>query len=54
MFRLEITSLDEFIKFVNLIRGEDLDAEKLKSLTDALNKDADALIEAEKKQEKLK
>jgi len=50
VFYLEITSFNDFIKFVNFIRGENLDETTIAKLTEGLNKDADILIEAEKKQ----
>ena len=50
VFYLEITSFNDFIKFVNFIRGENLDETTIAKLTEGLNKDADILIEAEKNQ----
>ena len=48
-FHLHIDSIEDFVKFVAVITGEDLDSEDIKKLTEELNKDSDALIEAEKK-----
>lgn len=46
-FRLEITSLHDFLAFVAAIRGEDLDLEKLAAFTDRLNRKSAALLAAE-------
>jgi hypothetical protein len=50
MFKLEINSLEEFIKFIRFIRSEDMDEAKIKELTKELNMSTDKLIDAEKKQ----
>jgi len=50
MFKLEINSIEEFIKFVRFIRDEDMDEIKIRELTKELNKSTDILIEAEQKQ----
>lgn len=49
-FHLEINSFDEFVKFVALIRDEDLDSDKIKKLTASLNKSTSELNKAIKSQ----
>lgn len=45
-FHLEINSIGEFITFVMVIRGGNLDLEKLKQLTQELNQSSDPLKKA--------
>ena len=47
-FRLEITSLEDFIRFVSVIRGENFD---LARLTKELNESTTPLVNAEKEGE---
>lgn len=47
MFEIKISGIDDFMAFVAIIRGEELDFQKLKKFTKELNKDSDALIKAE-------
>jgi hypothetical protein len=46
MFKLEITNIHDFLLFVNIIRGKDLDAEEVARLTAQLNKSSDNLQKA--------
>jgi len=50
MFELRITSIEDFMAFVAVIKGENLDMQKLKAFTKELNKDSSILIEAENAQ----
>jgi hypothetical protein len=52
MFKIEIDSIEDFITFVNIIRGDNPDNTKIENLTKELNKDSDELIKAEEAQEK--
>lgn len=46
-FKIEINSLEDFIVFVSIIRGEDLpDIKKIKALTTELNTDSNILQKA--------
>lgn len=48
-FHLEINSLDEFIRFVTIIRGDELDSNKINALVKELNDGAQQLHEAVEK-----
>jgi hypothetical protein len=51
-FHLEITSIEEFVIFVALIRGETLEEDKLKALVAKLHAASDTLAAAEQADEK--
>ncbi len=46
MFKLEITSLSEFILFVKFIKGEDLTEEELQKITATIQMDTEKLKKA--------
>ena len=46
MFKLEITTLAEFLTFVHIIRNKECNIEELKQLTTQLNQSNDALTAA--------
>lgn len=43
MFQIYIDNLEDFLIFVDIIKGKDLDEEKLKKLTRILNRDSKEL-----------
>jgi hypothetical protein len=49
MIKLEFQTLEAFILFLNGVRGEPLDVEKIKKLTTELNKSSKTLETAVKK-----
>lgn len=49
MFEIKISGIDDFMAFVAIIRGEDL--EELKKVTKELNKSTNDLIKAEDAQQ---
>jgi hypothetical protein len=46
MLRIEIDGIENLIAFVKIIRGEDLDTDALKAITDTITKNTDALKKA--------
>lgn len=46
MIRFEFNSLDDFIRFVEIIRGKETDTNELKELTKDISKSDDALQKA--------
>lgn len=48
MFKLEITTIEDFSLFVRIIKGEDVNDDEIKKLTKTLNFTTDRLEEAEK------
>jgi len=43
MFKLEITSIEEFLRFIKIIRGEEDEEKAIKAATALLNKEANKL-----------
>ncbi len=43
MFQVYIDSLEDFLVFIDIVKGKDMDEEKLKKLTKILNKDSKEL-----------
>lgn len=51
MIKIEITTVADLVAFVNIIRGENLDAEEINKLTSIINRDTENLktaVEGEK------
>jgi len=46
MFKLVITSIEEFVAFTRIIKGEDLDLKEISDITKELNKSTEQLKEA--------
>lgn len=53
MFEIRITSLHEFRIFVKIIKGQDLEADEIKDLSEVLKESASKLIKAEEEANKL-
>ena len=45
-FHLEINSLDDFFRFIEIIKGKEIDPKEIKKLTETLNLSTDSLAEA--------
>lgn len=52
MVKIEFTTIEDLVTFIHVIRNEELDANKIRSLTAELNKATKPLVEAENNQPK--